>query len=393
MKILYLDCFSGISGDMLLGAFIDLGVPDTVIEAAIRKLPVPDIKMASEKVLKQGLSATSITFNLPRKGVTAHSYADIKTMVRNSRLSEKEKEETLKIFKILAVAESQVHGIDVDTVHFHEVGALDSICDIVGAAVAKQYLGFEKVYVSALPMGRGSIRCEHGILPNPAPATTALLTGFTCVAIPYTGEFVTPTGAAIVRAWAVPEENSPPYSLLKTGFGAGSMDIPDRPNVLRVFVGETGNEEKTPDVVWLETDIDDTTPEVLAYVAEELFSLGALDVSSHAVSMKKGRIGTRLSAMALQQDSDALCALLFTETSTLGIRITPVTRRTLRRETCVVATSLGDARVKISHFGSGNQKISPEYEDCAALARRHGLPLREVMTLVIRESEKCNNGL
>ena len=388
MKILYLDCFSGISGDMLLGAFVDLGVPGAVIEAAIQKLPVPDIQMISEKVLKQGIAATSVAFNLPREGVEARSYADIREMIRDSRLSEGEKEEAMKIFHILAIAESQVHGIRPDVVHFHEVGALDSICDIVGAAVAKQYLGFEKTYVSALPMGKGAIHCEHGTLPNPAPATAALLTGFTCVALPYAGEFVTPTGAAIVKAWVVPEEKSPPYTLLKTGCGAGDMDISGRPNILRVFVGETGDEEKAPDIAWLETDIDDTTPEVLAYVAEELFSRGALDVSSHAVTMKKGRIGTRLSAMVRRQDSDALCALLFAETSTLGIRITPVTRRTLRREMRVVTTSLGEARVKIAHFEPGSQKITPEYEDCADLARRHGLPLREVMALVTRESEK-----
>ena len=242
MKILFLDCFSGISGDMLLGAFIDLGVPATVIEAAIQKLLVPDIRISAKKILKQGIAATHIAFAFPREDVRARSYSDIRGMIQKSDLLREEKEDALYIFSVLAAAESKVHGIPEADVHFHEVGALDSICDIVGAAAARRYLAVEKVFVSSLPIGKGTITCEHGTLPNPAPATAILMAGFSCEVIPYEGEFVTPTGAAIVKAWAVPGEPFPYYTLWKTGYGAGDMDIKGRPNVLRVFLGEKEDE-------------------------------------------------------------------------------------------------------------------------------------------------------
>ena len=386
MKILYLDCFSGISGDMLLGSLVALGCPVSALEDAFAKLPIPPVRVEVSPITKQGISARNLSFVFDASDKAHRSYGEIRRIIGEAGLSEETKEASLKIFDVLAEAESRIHGIDKEKVHFHEVGGLDTICDVVGAVVAKGTLEIERVYVSPLPLGQGEIECAHGILPNPAPATLELLKGFETVRLPYEVELVTPTGAAIVRSWVDPGKPTPPFRLLAVGYGAGDREIPGRPNVLRAILGEAREAETGDQVVLLETDIDDETPEVLAHVSKMLFEHGALDVTSHDVTMKKGRIGTRITVVAPADRRELLADLLLRETSTLGVRILPVSRRLLPREVVEVRTSLGPAKVKVATLRNGAKKIAPEYEACAVLAKRHNLPLRRVMDLVRREA-------
>ncbi|MBW1659643.1 MAG: nickel pincer cofactor biosynthesis protein LarC [Deltaproteobacteria bacterium] len=386
MKILYLDCFSGVSGDMLLGALIDLGCPVSVLKDAFEKLPIPPVRIEVTPVTKQGISAQDLSFVFDESDKAHRSYGEIRRIIGQADLGDGLKKAALKIFDVLAEAESKIHGIDKEKVHFHEVGGLDTICDVVGAVVAREALGIERVYASPLPLGRGEIECAHGILPNPAPATLELLKGFETVRLPYAVEFVTPTGAAIVRSWVDPEKPAPPFRILAAGYGAGDREVPGRPNVLRAVMGEIGKEETGDRVVLLETDIDDETPEVLAHVSKMLFDQGALDVTSHAVMMKKGRVGTRITIVAPADRQEILADLLLRETSTLGVRFIPVSRRLLPREVVEIQTSLGPAKVKVAILENGEKKIAPEYEACAVLAERHRIPLRRVMELVKKEA-------
>ncbi len=388
MKILYLDCFSGISGDMLLGALLDLGVPVEVVRAALGNISIPSVRVEVEEATRQGIAARNLTFHFDDPDAEHRSYREIRRLVDEADLPEEVKTGALDVFDLLAEAESRVHRVPKDTVHFHEVGGLDTICDVVGAVTARHYLGIERVYVSPLPFGEGEIACAHGILPNPAPATVELLKGFTTVRLSRAEEFVTPTGAALVRAWCDPVAPVPPFRLIATGYGAGDREVPGRPNVLRALLGEVEAGIASDQVVLLETDIDDETPEVLAHVAGELLASGALDVTSHGIMMKKGRIGTRITVVAPVGAEETLVDLILRETSTLGVRVLPVSRRLLPREVVEVRTSLGPAKVKVAGLGGGERRVAPEYETCAALARRHHRPLREVMDLVKREAEK-----
>ncbi len=387
MKILYLDCFSGISGDMFLGALISLGVPKEKIEAVLQSLPIPPVKIVARKVSKQGIAAMKVTFEFDEAHEESRTYGDIREIVENSDLKANVKQASLDTFKVLATAESKIHGIEIEKVHFHEVGGIDTICDVVGAMAALDYLGIDRVYTSPLPLGRGEVVCAHGTLPNPAPATLELLTGFETFPLPYAVEFVTPTGAAILRSRAKPGETVLPYRLLNVGYGCGEYEIKGRPNVLRAILGETKETVSTDQVVILETDIDDETAEVIAHVSRELLERGALDVASHPIIMKKGRLGTRISVVSPLGIQEALADFLLSETTTLGVRMLPVFRKVLKREIAVISTSLGEAAVKIADLKNGEKRISPEYDACAKLAEIHHLPLRKVMDIVKREAE------
>ncbi len=389
MKILYLDCFSGISGDMLLGALNDLGYPVSHLKETLAGIEIPSIRIEAKDVARQGITARKLTFSFDETDEEHRSYREIRSLLEDAELKETIRAGALQIFEALADAESRVHGVAKDMVHFHEVGGLDTICDVVGAAAARDYLGIGEVYVSPLPFGNGEIACAHGILPNPAPATVELLRGFETVRLPYPLEFVTPTGAAVVRSWVNPERPVGSFRLVGAGYGAGDREVPGRPNVLRALLGEAEPDGIEDRVVLIETDVDDETPEVLAHVAKRLLAAGALDVTSHAVMMKKRRVGTRVSVVAPGHREDALAELLLRETSTLGVRVLPVTRRLLPREVVEVETSLGPVKVKVASFSDGKKKIAPEYEACAVLAERHRLPLREVMAQVKREAEAC----
>jgi uncharacterized protein (TIGR00299 family) protein len=388
MKLLYLDCFSGISGDMLLGALISLGCPASILQDAFEKLPIPPVRIDVRPVMKQGISSQKLTFIFDASDSEHRAYGEIRRILGQSALDDRIQGKTLEIFEALAEAESKIHGIEKDKVHFHEVGGLDTICDVVGAVVARETLKIEKVFASSLPFGQGEIECAHGILPNPAPATLELLKGFETHFLPYAMEFVTPTGAAILKAWVDPEKPVPLYRSRAIGYGAGDRELPGRPNVLRAILGEMAEENSEDQVLLLDTDVDDETPEVLAHVFKELFGQGALDVTAHGVIMKKGRLGTRITVVSPVDKHEALTDFLLRETSTLGVRILPVSRRLLPRDIVEVTTSLGKASVKVAFLPNGEKRISPEYETCSALAVHHHLPLRKVMDLVKQEAER-----
>ncbi len=387
MKILYLDGFSGISGDMMLGSLLDVGVPLERIETTFRRLPVSPVKVRVKKVDRQGIRATKVDFTFSDSGHVSRDYHEIRKIVEGASLGARVKKRSLAAFAALAKAESKVHGIEMERIHFHEVGGMDTLCDVVGTMAALDFLNVGEVYVSPLPYGRGTITCDHGILPNPAPATLELLKGFQTYPLPYDMEFVTPTGAAILQALIDPMRSVPPYRLVGVGIGGGDREIEGRPNVLRAFLGETEESVMADWVVVLETDIDDETPEVLAYVARALFKRGALDVTSHPVVMKKGRLGTRLSVVAPEGRGEDLAVFLLEETSTLGVRLLPVSRRLLPRRIETISTSLGEVRVKVADLEMGRRRVTPEYTSCARLARIHHRPLRQVMNLVQREVE------
>lgn len=387
MKILYIDCFSGISGDMFLGALIALGVSAEKIETAFQALPIPPVKIVVRKVSKQGIAATKATFEFDESREGSRTYRDIRELIEGSGLKVGIKRASLNTFDILAAAESKIHGIEKEGVHFHEVGGVDTICDVVGAMAALDYLGIDRVYTSPVPLGRGEIVCAHGILPNPAPAALEILTGFETFPLPYAIEFVTPTGAAILRSIAKPSYPVPPYKLLKVGYGAGDHEIEGRPNVLRVTMGETEGDVSTEQVIILETDIDDETAEVIAHVIGGLLERGALDVTSYPIIMKKGRIGTRITVISPLDIQETLASFLLSETTTLGVRMIPVSRKVLKRQSVVISTSLGEAAVKIADLKNEKKRVSPEYDSCARLAEIHKIPLRKVMDIVKREAE------
>ncbi len=373
---------------MVVGAFVDMGCPPVILEEALRKLSVPPVRVRVDDVVKQGISAKKVSFLFNDEGRTVRTYKDIRFLIQGSVLEDDVKEEVLRVFENLAVAEAKIHGIDKERVHFHELGSLDTICDIVSATVGRRFLGIGKVYFSSIPMGKGTINCEHGIFPNPAPATLELLKGFPMIPLPYEEEFVTPTGAALLKTWCRMDTLVPPFRVLEVGYGAGDREIQERPNVLRAVMGETVSSAEGDQVSLLETDIDDESPEVIAHVCGRLFSEGALDVSTHPIMMKKGRLGTRVTVVSSLERQDHLAEVLLCETGTLGVRILPVFRKVLRRERKRCQTSLGEVEIKVAELSNGRKKVAPEYESCARLAREHRLPLREVFERVKREAER-----
>ncbi len=387
MKILYLDCFSGISGDMLLGALLMLDAPLEMIEAAFRSLAIPTVHLQVSKVLKQGITAYKVSFETEQAQETSRTYKEVREIVGNANLKPAVKQAALRCFEMLATAEATIHGIHRDQVHFHEVGGIDTICDVVGAMIAMDALAIEAVYTSPLPYGTGEIACSHGILPNPAPATVELLKGFEMFSLPNPVEFVTPTGAALLRSWVTPGVIIPPYRVLKVGYGAGDHEVSGRPNILRAVLGQSGEGTLTDQVILLETDIDDESPEILAHITQALFGKGALDVTSQPVFMKKGRLGNRLTVVSPPELKETLADYLLSETSTLGIRMVPSFRRLLKRELIRISTSLGEATIKVATLPDGRKRISPEYEDCAQLASRHQLPIRQVIDIVRSEAK------
>ena len=388
MKLLYLDCFSGISGDMLLGALIDLGAPPEIIEGAFKTLDIPPVRLKITPVEEDGISAKRVVFDFEEPPQTSRTYRYIRSLVDDSVLPFPVKEASLKVFEQLARAEAKVHGMEVDEVHFHEVGGIDTICDVVGAMAALEALEVESVYVSPLPFGRGAIRCRHGILPNPAPATLELLEGFELYPLPFEMEFVTPTGAAILRSKVDPDRSLPPFRVASTGYGRGTQKVPGRPNILRAVLGFSEKVAVTEEVLALETEVDDESPEVLAHVAQSLFGQGALDVTLLPVVMKKGRLGTRISVVAPIEAQKPLSEFLLRETSTLGVRFYHAQRRIAGRRIVTVTTSLGKAVVKVAELGEGLRRVTPEYDACVHLAEIHHLPLKQVMEVVKREAEK-----
>jgi pyridinium-3,5-bisthiocarboxylic acid mononucleotide nickel chelatase len=385
VRAIHFDCFSGISGDMTLGALLDAGVDAGAVRAGVDSLGLP-IRLDVAKVRKGGFAATQVTVEAPEEGTHRH-LPDVEETLARGSLTPSQRDLALRIFRRLAEAEAEAHGLPLDRVHFHEVGALDSIADIAGVAIALDLLGAGRVTSRSVPTGTGMVKCAHGLMPIPAPGTAALLKGVPLAACSIRGELTTPTGAAILATVVQEWVEQPVMTVERIGHGAGQRDLLEQPNLLRVFVGEVA--EATPadaerDTVWvLETNLDDVPAEVIGYCFEELFAAGALDVFCTPAQMKKGRPGVVLGVLAPEAAVGAVEAVLFRETETFGVRRHRALRTKLRREAVEVPTRWGPVRGKRGR-GAGVEVLTPEYEDCARVARQHGVPLREVYAEVRR---------
>jgi hypothetical protein len=380
---LHFDCFSGLSGDMTLAALIDAGVDAEAIRQGIASLGLP-IRVDVAKVRKGGFAATQVTIDAPEEHVHRH-LPDVEEILTRGQLTPSQRELALRIFRRLAEAEAAAHGMALEKVHFHEVGALDSIADIAGVAIALDLLGAERITSRSVPTGSGMVKCAHGLMPIPAPGTAALLKGVPLAASTIQAELTTPTGAAILTTVVQEWVEQPVMTIEHIGHGAGQRDFLDQPNLLRVFIGEVSAPANAAerDRVWmLETNLDDVPAEVIGYCFDQLFAAGALDVFSTPIQMKKNRPGVLLSVLAPQSALAVLEAILFRETETFGIRRYAVERSKLEREAVTVETRWGAVRGKRGWRAEGLSVFTPEYEDCARVARQHGIALREVYAAV-----------
>ena len=391
MTIIYFDCYAGISGDMTVGALLDLGVPLEHLQAELAKLQLPPDSCALSASRTERRHVSALKFDVAvRDHHTHRHYAGIDAMIAASSLADPVKECSRRIFRRLAEAEATVHGVPVEEVHFHEVGAIDSIVDIVGTAICLDYLGVERVFASPLPLGGGFVETAHGRLPVPAPATAELLQGLAVHNDLASGERVTPTGAAIVAALAG-SGRRPAMRLERIGSGAGSKEFPDCPNILRAFLGRAEVEQATPlEVMVVETNIDDCTPEVLGYAMERLLEEGALDVFFTPIQMKKNRPGVLLTLLCRPEHLPSLGGLVLAETSAIGLRYHAAGRITLERRVEERQTPLGAVRFKLVFDGGRLLRAAPEYEDCRRIARERGIPCREVMERL--QAHCCSGG-
>ena len=387
MRVAHFDCFSGISGDMVLGAVIDAGVPADAIRAALDSLSLP-IKLEVEKVKRCGFAATKATV----EAADQEDYRflpDVEAILAKGAITPKQRELATTIFRKVAVAESTVHGMPLEKVHFHEVGALDSIADIVGAAVGLDLLGVEKFTSTPVPTGSGTVKCAHGIMPVPTPGTAELLKGVPLAPSVIKTELTTPTGAAILTTVVTEYTATPAMTIERIGHGSGTKDFIEQPNILRLMLGtanperERRGEGETDTVAVLETNLDDISPEVVGFAIERLFAAGALDVFALPIQMKKNRPGTLLSVICESAKAPELETILFRETGTFGVRRTSATRAKLQREVVKVQTPWGEVKAKRG-WREGLEVLTPEYEDCARVAREHNIPLRDVYAAVKR---------
>lgn len=396
MKAIYLDCFAGISGNMLLGALLDAGLPEEALRQQLSTLPIDGYDLVIKKVVKSGIHAVYADVKLihhhhPHEDDHHHHeddhhhhrhLADIVHIIDQSQLAEKVKVDSKKIFLLLAQAEAKVHGTTIDEIHFHEVGAVDAIIDIVGTAFGLHYLGIEAIYTSKLQVGSGFVQCCHGLMPIPAPATAELLTN-----IPYynghiTKELVTPTGAAVIAALGTDHKGMPDnFISQKIGYGAGTWDL-SIPNVLRMHVGEITADEVINETVVVEANIDDLNPQVYPYVMDKLLEIGVLDVWLTPIIMKKNRSATTLSVLINGPLLEQVIQILFEETTTIGLRYYKTERAMAKREVVDVALPWGQARVKISSYHGKICSITPEYEDCKRLAIENNIPLKKVQQII-----------
>jgi uncharacterized protein (TIGR00299 family) protein len=380
MKTLYLDCFSGISGDMFLGLVLDLGLEKNQLESELAKLNLPGWQLHQSREQRHGIEGCRVTIECTQQSAHRH-WQQIDQLLAESLLAAPIRLRARRIFKRLGEAEAKVHGIALEQVHFHEVGALDAIIDLVGAAIGLELLGIEQLICSPLPLSRGLSRCAHGALPLPAPAVLELLTGHPVLDSAISRELVTPSGAAIAcestRFGAIP-------SLLveKTAYGVGGWQLEDRPNLLRGILGTSTQDLMRDQVTVLETNIDDSNPEWLGALFEDLLTAGALDVTCSPLQMKKNRPATCLSVVCHTTQREELAHLILTASTAGGVRSYPVERFKLTRRLLQVETSLGPAQAKLFFDGDRLIRVAPEYAHCRALAQKNGQPLPEIYRLV-----------
>jgi len=381
MTIGYLDCFSGISGNMLLGAILDAGVSLEALKAELAKVPLQGYEIRAEEVLRRGFRGVHVEVAVDGHP-TARKPADILRIIEGSSLDEETKARSAAVFRRLVSAEAAVHGADPDDTHLHEVGAVDAIVDVVGGVAGLRLLGVERLHCSALPAGGGSVEAAHGAIPVPAPATLELLKGVPTCAGPAQAELVTPTGAALAVTLCAGFGAFPEMTVEQVGIGAGTRDL-EAPNLLRLVVGESEEAAGEERLMVLETNIDDTNPEHFEYVMEGLYAAGALDVTLIPAIMKKSRPATLVRVLAAPGLREALMGILFRETSTLGVRSWMVQRRCLEREEIAVETPWGEVRVKVGRLGGEVSTIAPEYDDCKRAASASGAPLKEVYAAAV----------
>ena len=383
MRIAYLDCASGVSGDMMLGALIDAGVDLVAVQAGIDSLGLPSCRLVTEEVKKNGFRAVQLTVQHEPEHAHRHLH-HIVAMIEGSTLSPLQRELALKIFNRLARAEAKVHGSTIEKVHFHEVGAVDSIADIVGSAIAWDLLGVDRIVCSAVPTGSGFVQIAHGRCSIPAPATGELLQGVPLAASDVDGELTTPTGAAIVSTLVDEFGPLPAMTISATGYGAGQRDF-EHPNLLRLLVGESKEGVTHGDqIVLLETNLDDTPGEAIGHCVDQLWQAGALDVSTAALQMKKNRPGVLLSVQCSPADADRLAAIVFRETTTLGLRRSTRQRQTLPRRKVRVSTDWGEVAGIVATLPDGSERFSPEYASCLEIADTKQVALATVYDAVRR---------
>ncbi len=387
MTIAYLDCFSGISGDMLLGSFLDAGLDIALVEKNFQLLPLAGYEVSHRKITTNGLSASKVEITV-QEGQPQRSYQDIQQVLQVSHLAADIKENSLAVFAALAEAEAKVHGVEVAKVHFHEVGAVDSILDIVGAAVGFSFFGIDSLICSPLPMGHGWVDCEHGRLPLPAPAVVELCKEMEIYGVDLDQELVTPTGAAIVKALADKFGPLPSLNLSHTGYGAGNHVLTDhRPNVLRLFIGEETEIIEAQEVEVIDCHLDDWAPETYPYLCERLLAAQALDVSLIPIQMKKGRPGFLLRVLAEASHAHQCKRLILDETTAIGLRFRTERRWTLPRRAKTIKTRFGQIVVKEVDTPSGT-RIYPEYEECRRLAEEQGVAIQLIYHEILAYNAK-----
>lgn len=387
MRIAYFDCFSGISGDMILGALMDAGLSLHQLKKQLAALPLSGYQVKVQKVTRCGLAGTQVRVILKDK--IPLSLPKMYALIKRSRLDNTIKEKARTVLHQLERAERQVHASRRNPIHLHELGSPDTLIDIVGAASGLAILGIDKIYVSPIPFNYGMIESVHGPIPLPAPATIELLKGFQLYPSPIKKELVTPTGAALVSVLGKPVQEMPVMSVSAVGYGAGSWDLTEHPNLLRMIIGEPSTPATSAsETVWcIETNIDNTSPEIMGYLLERLRSEGALDASVIPVQMKKSRPGFLLQVIGRAEDLMKLETIIFSESTTIGIRHYPVFRVVLNRKTVTVKTRYGKVKVKIAYQGNEIKSIAPEYEDCRSLAQAKGVSLKTVYDEVLRQTK------
>lgn len=386
-RIGYLDCAAGISGDMLLGALIDVGWPEQRLRELIAKLKLGDVQVKVDRVSKRGIAATQVNVlsspNQPHRGLH-----DLSSIVMQADLPDGIQQRAISALRLLAEAESQVHGVPVDRIHFHEVGAVDTIVDIVGALVGFEELNITTVHCSALPWSRGTVKTEHGVLPVPPPAVALLLRDVPVVGADIDGETVTPTGATLARTLAQQFGTMPPMWVERVGYGAGQREWPDRPNVLRLTIGEAADEVaglQVEQLIVLSCNIDDMNPQWYEPLMKHLTDdASALDVWLTPVQMKKGRPAVVVEVLCLPEKATAVRDMLFRHSTTLGVRESVVTRHSLPRHLETVQTAFGAIRMKVAHLPDGSRKASPEHDDCVARAGENGVTVADVWLAALR---------
>ncbi len=369
MRIAYFDCFSGISGNMILGGFLDLGVPKNVLEKRLAQLELEPFEIVSSVGERAHLRGTHVRIKPERRSTRERSFGEIRELIEKSSLDEAIKQTSVEVFRRLAEAEGRIHRQKPDDVHFHEVGAVDSIVDIIGASIGMLHLGVDAVHASRIPLGRGMVECRHGMLPVPVPATTELLRGVPIYDSNVEGELVTPTGAAWITTVAASFGELPDMKIEKVGYGLGDRDLGSIPNMLRILLGKASPSLSQDRVMIVETDIDDMNPEFFEPLMDKLFANGALDVAFVPIQMKKNRPGVTVRAICEESSRGTVVETILQESTSIGVRYFAVRREKLDRRIEWVETPFGSVRVKVSEGGGGKiHHVSPEYEDCRRLS-------------------------